>query len=71
MIRLARVKFECCDCRRSSPELFNLQVLEVVRDLQDLYGWTLVEKFDEHYMRCPECTAKIDEKQQETLGPFS
>ena len=71
MIKLVRLKVECVDCRRSSPELFNLQPLEFIRDLQDLYSWTMVERYDEHYMRCPECTAEIDKEQERRMGPFS
>lgn len=70
MIRLAHIKVECCDCRRDSPTLYNLQVLEFVRDLQDLYGWTMVEKYGDHYMRCNLCTADIDRVQEESLGPY-
>lgn len=67
MVRLTTFQFRCRHCLKDSPKFFNKEQIEAIRVMEETHGWSLEEDRGEHYLRCPECTAEIDRRQEELM----
>ena len=68
MIRLATMSFQCLVCGKDSPKFHDKDLMESVRVMEEIHGWSMTQQEDQFYLRCPECTAELDIIQESLLG---